>query len=206
MKSLKASKSRALQSGVADTMSDFNKTRPQFSMEDVDASQLTKALSEHQNTVIKIALVIGTLGLGVMMFRDHHDKDRDIHVQMSQAQDKLNAMKALDASINDLDTFKSALPKKLNEVELISVVSSYAKLYHVNITSLNPAESRNMGLYDIINLSFSAGTDDFKSMMLFLRKIEHSPYPLRIDSWYGHEGEDGRMTFDVNISAALIHT
>lgn len=206
MKSLKASKSRALQSGVADTMSDFNKTRPQFSMEDVDASQLTKALSEHQNTVIKIALVIGTLGLGVMMFRDHHDKDRDIHVQMSQAQDKLNAMKALDASINDLDTFKSALPKKLNEVELISVVSSYAKLYHVNITSLNPAESRNMGLYDIINLSFSAGTDDFKSMMLFLRKIERSPYPLRIDTWYGHEGEDGRMTFDVNISAALIHT
>ena len=96
------------------------------------------------------------------MFNDHRIKDQDLRTQMSQAQEKLEVLKARDAAIKDLNNFKSSLPKKLNEFELITLISNYAKLYHVTITSLSPAESKDMGLYDIINVSFNAESDNFK--------------------------------------------
>ncbi len=97
----------------------------------------------------------------------------------------------------DINNFKSSLPNKLNEFELIALISKYAKLQHVAITSLSPAESKDMGLYDVINVSFEAMCDGFKDMILFLRKIEKSEFPLRVDSWSGHEAENGKITFSI---------
>jgi len=177
-----------------------------MNLSDVNVEDITKTLSEHQNTLIKIALVVVCLGLAVMMFTDHHKKETAIHQQISQAQAKLDAIKSRDTSIQSFKDFQASLLKPVNEVEMISLVNNYAKENHVTIASLNPSEGRNLGLYDQINLSFSAHCDDFRTLMLFLRKIERSPSPLRIDSWSGHEEEDGKIVFDVNISAVLIHS
>ena len=139
------------------------------------------------------------------MFNDHRTKDQGLHTQMSQAQEKLEAIKTRDAAGQELDHFKSSLPKKINEFELITLISNYAKLYHVTITSLSPAESKDMGLYDAINVRFEAVSSDFKNMMLFLRKIEKSSSPLTVNTWSGHEGDDGKISFDIEISAVHIH-
>ena len=50
-----------------------------------------------------------------------------------------------------------------------------------------------MGLYDSIDVNFNANADSFKDMMLFLRKIEKSNSPLRINSWSGHEETAGKL-------------
>ena len=206
LNSLKAGKSQDLISIVLKNyMSSINKTSSKFDINNMDAEQLTRALSEHQNTVIKLALIIGTLILVVMMFNDHHNKDRAIHAQISQVQLKLGAINNHGTAIQNLKDFQSSLPQKLNEIELITLISNYAKDGQVTISSLNPTESKDMGLYDFINVSFNAQSDDFKSMMLFLRKIEKSTFPLRIDTWSGHEDDSGKITFEVNVSAVLIH-
>lgn len=175
-------------------------------MEDVDTSQLTKALTEHQNTLIKLVLVIGAL-IGVwMIFSDHQSKVRDIHLKISLVQDKLDAITARESSSKALKDFNASLPKKLNEIELITIISNYAKAFHMSIVSLSPAESKDMGLYDLVNINLNAGADDYRSMMLFLKRIESSEYPLRIDAWSGNEGGDGRVTFSIVINAVIIHS
>jgi hypothetical protein len=186
-------------------MANPDKSKTPFSIKDIDVDQLTQALSEHQNTVIKLALMIGVLLLVVVMFNDHHNKAWEMQTRISQVKTKLEAIKGHDAAIQDLKDFTSSLPKKLNEIELITLISDYAKSGHIIIVSLNPTESRDMGLYDLIDVNFTAESNDFKSMMLFLRKIERSTYPLRLDSWSGHEEEGGKIIFSIEINAVLIH-
>jgi len=174
-------------------------------IKDLDAAQLIRTLSEHQNSLIKLVLIIASLLMAGLMFNDHRIKDQGLRARMSQAEEKLEVLKARDAAKGDLNNFKSSLPNKLNEFELITLISNYAKLHHVTITSLSPAESKDMGLYDVINVSFDAVSDNFKDAILFLRKIEKSNFPLSVDLWSGHEAENGKITFSIKISAVLIH-
>jgi hypothetical protein len=187
-------------------MLDFNKINSQVDLKNLDAAQLSKILSEHQNTVIKSALIIGTLIAGWVMFNDHRVKDQSLRSQMTQVQQKIDAIKSRDASIKELDAFKASLPKKLNEFELTTLISNYARSYHVKIPSLSPAESEDKGLYDNINVKFTATADNFKDMMLFLRKIERSEFPLMINSWSGNQELNGEVDFEITISAVLFHS
>jgi hypothetical protein len=178
-------------------------------IQDVDtdqlASQVTKSITEHQNTLFKLVLIVGTLTIGVMIFNDHHAKEAGIRARISQAQEKLEAIKDRDAAIQGLGNFKSSIPKTINVFELIPLISNYAKQYNSNISSYSPDQSKNMGLYDVLNVHFDMVSDNFKDMMLFLRRIEKSNYPLRIDSWSGNKAEDGKISFTIEISAVLIH-
>ncbi len=187
-------------------MFNINKIAAQFDLKDLDAAKVVKILLEHQNSIIKAVLVIGSLLTAAVMFNNHRSEGQDLQTGISQLQQKIGAIKAREAAVRDLNNFKSSLPKKINEFQLITLISSYAKLYHVTISSLSPAESVDMGLYDVIDVRFEAVSDNFKNMVLFLRKIEKSRSPLRIDTWSGSAGQDGEITFSIQISAVLIHT
>jgi len=187
-------------------MLDLDKLNTQFeSLKGLDAGQLSKAVKDHQNSLFKLLLVIGTIVLGVMMFNDYRAKDQDVHSRIKLLQAKLDVIKARDAAIQDLNNFKSSQRKKISEFDLITLISAYAKSENVTISSLSPAESQDMGLYDLININFTATSDDFKGLMLFIRKIEKSEYLLRINSWTGHEDGDGNINFTIQISAVQIH-
>ena len=200
-----AGQSWGLISIVLNIMLNLDKLNPQFSVEDLDAAKFAEALKKHRNSLITVVLIIGSLLMVGLMFNDHRIKEEGLRARISQAQKKLEVLKARDAAMGDLNNFKSSLPNKLNEFELIALISNYAKLCHVNIASLSPAESKDMGLYDIIHVSFNAVSDNFKDMMLFLRKIEKSNFPLRVDSWSGNEVKNGGISFVIEINAVLIH-
>ena len=201
-----ASPSRDLISIVLNIMLNLDKLNSQFNdLKDLDVAELINILKEHQNSLIKLVLIMGSLLMVGGMSNDHRIKDQNLRTQLSQAQEKLEVLKARDGAIGEFNNFKSSLPKKLNESELITLISNYAELHHVTITSLLPAESKDMGLYDIINISFNATSDNFKDMILFLRKMEKSNSPLRVSSWSGHQEEKGKITFEIAMSAVFIH-
>jgi len=201
-----AVKSRCLTSIVPEIMLDFNKLNSQIDFNNIDADQLTKVISEHRNSFFNLVLIAASLLLAGVMFNDHRVKEQNLRVKMADIQDKLLALDAGDAAVRDLNKFKSLLPKKLNESDLITLISEYAKSNNIVITSLSPADSKDMGLYDAVDVNFNSASDNFKDMMLFLRKIENSDFPLTINSWSGHEEADGRITFTLEISAVNIHT
>jgi len=197
-----AGRSRGLKSIALNTMVNLN---TQIDFKDINLKQITKSLTEHQNTLIKLVLIGGSLILAVVMFNNHRAKDAGLRTQVSQEQQKILAITAHETAAKDLTLFRSSIRKRLNEFELTVLISNYAKTYHIKIPSLSPGESKNMVLYDIIDINFNAVADNFKDMMLFLRKIEKSEYPLRVNSWSGAEDQSGEITFEINISAVLIH-
>jgi len=185
---------------------DFNKLQ-QFDINNLDTGQIISLLEEHKNSIIMVVVVVGSLFLAGSMFNNYRTKTQALHVQLTQLQEKLDAIKVNQAALNSLNNFKSGIPKNLNEYDLISLISDDAKLYHVDTPSLSPAGIQNMGLYDVINVSFSATADNFKDMMLFLRKIEKSEFPLRIDSWSSviDQPGEGTINFNIKMSAVLLH-
>lgn len=148
-------------------MSNIDRSKKEFSLSDLDVEMLTKALSEHQNTAIKAVLVVVSLILAIVMFVDHHKKDQDMRIKMSQTQEKLNSIQSHNLAVIDLDTFKRSIRKNRNEVQLISLISKLAKSNNVIISSLDPAGNKDFGLYDITKVNFNLESDDYKSMMLF---------------------------------------
>lgn len=187
-------------------MANMDKLNSQLNFDNFDVMDVIKFVLEHQNPLINLALILVSLFVAGGMFNDYRAKVQSLNTQMAQAQEKIGVIKDHDEAVGDLNNFKSALPKKLNEFELIGVISRYAKFYHVHIPSLSPADNQDMGLYDVISVTFSATTDDFKNILFFLRKIEKSDFPLRVDSWSGQEDGKGEISFSVKISAVLIHT
>ena len=186
-------------------MIDLNKLS-QFNVNDIDTEKIVSVLLEHQNTLIKVLLVAVSLFFLVNMFNGHRLKEQNLRKQMSDVQDKLLAIKTRDASTGELNSFMSAFPKKLNEFELIGIVSNCAKSNHISIPSLSPSLSKDMGLFDEIDIGFVAQADSFKEMELFLRKVEESNASIRIDSWTGQENEKGQISFSVNLSAVIMHS
>jgi hypothetical protein len=203
---LTAGRSRVLLSKDLDFMVDLNKFNSLLDLKNLDVTQIVRLLGENLNTLIKFSVIIVSLIIAVMIFNGNHAKEKNMLVLMSQAQQKLDSIQARVAAVDNLNVFKTALPQKLNEFEVITMISEYAKSNHINIASLSPAESKDMGLYDSINVNIDATSDNFKDMILFLNNIEKSQAPLRIDTWSGHEVENGKITFSIAISAVFLHT
>ena len=185
-------------------MSDLGKLSS--SLQNMDMAQFADALTENQNTLLKGVLIVGAIALAVVMFNDHRQKDAALHARMTLLQQKLDTIKSRDAAVKGLTDFKASIPQKINEFQLITLISDYTKLYNISISSFTPAESKDMGLFDQVNVVFDLRADSYKDMMLFLRKIEKSTYSLRINSWTGHEEGDGRINFVIDLSAVLVHT
>lgn len=185
---------------------DLSKLNSLFeNIKDLDIAQVSRMLAEKRDILIKSALVVGALMVAAAIFNKHHVKDQSLRDQISQAQQKLDVIKARDASVEDINKFKASLPKSINEFELITLISDYAKLHNIVIPSLSPTDNRDLGLHSVINVNFDATADSFKDMMLFLRKIEKSDVPLRIDSWMGRQEEDGKIVFTIKVSLVVIH-
>ncbi len=185
-------------------MINLDKLNSNLDINNLDFTQIPKILIENQK-IVMIIIFIGALLIAGGMFKDYRIKEQNLRARMSQEQEKLGVIKSRDAAIVDLNNFKSSNPKEIDQFELITQISNYANLYHVTIVSFRPPEKKDMGLYDALNFSFTAVSNSFKSMMLFLRNIEKSDLPLRIDTWTGSPGEDGKISFDIGTSAVHIH-
>jgi len=187
-------------------MSEPKNTNPSLDLKNMDAAQLSSVLSEHQNSLIKLVLVVLTLFMGAAIFNTHSAREHSLQKKISEAQQKLEVIKTRESSLADLNGFKSTLPKRMNEFELVGAISKLAKAQGINVISISPAQSKDMGLYDVITINFNGESESFKGMLLFLRKVEKFSFPLRIDSWSGHEDDNKKINFILQINAVLIHT
>ena len=199
-----ASRRRHLISIALNPMIDLNKLNSQFDLKSLDIAQIINLVITYQK-YIKIAFLVGSLFIAWKMFSEHHVKEMAIRAQISQEQAKIDVIKGRDAAVKNLTDFKSSIPKELNVFDVITSISNDARSSGAIISSYVPSQSRDVGLYDVITVHFDVISNTFKDMMLFLRKIEKSKFPFRINSWSGHEGDNGKITFTVEISAVLIH-
>src|SRR5689334_20370052 len=139
-------------------MINLDKLNSKFDANNFSVDQIVKVLSENQKSINLVFFAV-SLAVAGLMFNDYHVKEQGIRAKMSQEQTKIGAIKARDAAIQDFNNFKASLPKQLNEVDLITQISTKANLYQVTIPSLNPTDSRDMGMYDQIDVKFNGESD-----------------------------------------------
>jgi len=187
-------------------MANIENLKTDFDINNIDLKKILLLIDQQKNTFVKIVLIVGSLLVAGLIINDYHAKVQAFNAKISMAQKKIQVLKVRDVAVQNFNDFQSSLPPKLSEVDMITVVSDYAKSCNITVNSLSPADVKDMGLYDQINVKLEAQSNIFKDMMLFLRKIERSHYPLRIESWTGRENADGKIAFTVLISAVLIHS
>ena len=191
--------------GLDKINSKFDMKGVNFDLKDLDFTRITDLLAEHHKAYSSILIVVALI-IAWFMYKDYHVKEQTWHTKTAQAATKMAAIEARDAAVKSLNDFKAAQPKELNEYELITQLSNIANKYNTVITSLNPAEKKDMGLYDAIDVHFTVEAANFKDTMLFLRNIEISQFPFRVNAWSGHEDENnGKIVSDIRISSIHLH-
>ena len=93
-------------------MLNLDKLNSQLDLNNLDIGKIIKLISEHQNTFIKIVLVVGTLFLAVMMFNDHRVKDQGIRTKIDALQQKLSVIKSRDQAVLDLNALNPLCQKR----------------------------------------------------------------------------------------------
>jgi hypothetical protein len=179
---------------------------PQFDINDIDAEKLMKLIGEYQGPIIKIVLILGSLVMAGKMFGDYHTKSQELSTEMTAAQQKLDAIKSRETAEAGIKDFKSLIPNDLTESQMITQISDFGKAYDVTITGISPIGSKDMGVYDLLTVSFNATSDNFKNILLMLKSIEESKNYLRIDSWSGQGDDKGNISFKIDVNAVLFHT
>ncbi|MDE1920741.1 MAG: hypothetical protein KGJ09_04950 [Candidatus Omnitrophica bacterium] len=191
-------------------MLNLDKINSQFDLNNLDLrnfdiKQIKNMLVQHRK-VISVVLLIGSLLWAVMMFMDYRSKAQALHSQIQREQAKFQAIESYNTATKDLNGFISSAPNEYDEFSLATQISKDADLYHISIPTFSPAQSKDAGIYDVRDTSFSAVADNFRDAMLFLRAIEQSSPPLRVSNWSGHEDQNGTVSFDIDINAVHIHS
>jgi hypothetical protein len=190
--------------GLDKINSKFDLNKLQFDLKEMDFNHLLDNLAEH-NKAYSFILIIAALIVAWLLYKDYHVKEQAWHTKTTQAESKMVVIENRDAAVKNMNEFKASQPKEMNEYELITQLSNFANQYNVVITSLNPAEKKDMGLYDSVDVRFTIESDNFKNTMLFLRNIEISNFPFKINGWSGHADDKGKITSEIQISAVHLH-
>jgi len=170
----------------------------------IDVKEVQKLLIANQKMVV-IVLMALSLAFVWKMYGESNQKQKLLRNKITQEQAKLSVIQARQDAINQLADYKASIPKPLNVFDVITLISTDAKQSHTSIVSYTPSQTHDLGTYSVIDVNFTVASDDFKSMMLFLRKIEKSKFPVVVNSWSGQEGDDGKISFTMAIRAVLIH-
>ena len=184
-------------------MLNLDKLNTQFDINNIDINQVIKAITENQKYIV-ILFVVVTSFLTFGMFKDQHVKEQAIRDQLTQEQGKFPIIKARDASIKDLADFKATIPNEINVFDLINLIQGYAKSFNTTV-AYSPSQNTDKGIHNDLTISFQVVSDNFSDMILFIRKIEKSKYPLVVDSWTGQEGAGGAFSYSIEIRAVHLH-
>jgi len=178
---------------------------PSLDINNLDFSQIGKLVIQYQS-VVKIILLAASLLLTAGMYNSYRLQEQALHTKIAQEQDKIQAIKSQQKVLDKLNHFKSSIQKELNVFDLVTLISNDAKLSSTSIASYSPGQNADKDLYSTVNVHFDVVSDNFKDMMVFLRKIERSEFPFIINSWSGNESSDGKISFSLDISAVHIHS
>ena len=182
---------------------DPKKLNYQIDFSNMNMDQIIQILTQYQKIILKSVVILGALFVAGMIFNGYNAQNQSVRAQMARVQQKLDVIAGREAAIKNLEDFKAAFPKGINEDKIITQITRYATANGVSISSLSPAETQNMGLYDVIRVSLSGSARDYKAMVLFLRDMEKSPYLFKVDSWQG--GGHGEVVFSMTMSVLTFH-
>ena len=187
-------------------MADVKKPTSQFDLNNINVDQIIQALGEYKYLVLKLVMIGATCVMIWMGYNDFQIKSQLIRSQISNAGQKIEAIAQQQKAVKNLSDYKEHLPSGFSGDKIISRITAYATDHKVSINSFSPAEIKNMGLYDMINVSLTGMAPSYKAMVLFLRAIEKSSFRLTVDSWSGTvNGQWGEVNFTVAISARSFH-
>lgn len=182
---------------------DPKKLNYQIDFNNINMDQIIQILTQYQKLILKAVVILGALLIAGMIFNGYNAQNQSVRAQMTRVQQKLDVIAGRETAIKNLEDFKAAFPKGINEDKLIIQITKYATANGVSISSLSPAETQNMGLYDVIRVSLNGAARNYKAMVLFLRDMEKSPYLFKVDSWQG--GGHGQIDFAITMSVLTVH-
>ncbi|MBF0511526.1 MAG: hypothetical protein HQL13_04265 [Candidatus Omnitrophica bacterium] len=191
---------------VLDMMTPWQKLIVQFDLRNMDAKKFVGILKRRQNAYIQFLFIAVALIMAAGMIKGYYAQVQRFGISMSLGQEKLDMIKARNNVSVELKRMLELSPGYLNEFFLTKLIVDCAKLYHIHIPSLSPAQTRNMGLYDLLNVRFKATCGDFKDLLLFLRKIENAKMPVRVNFFSGEEVKGEGIVYTIEIGGVRIHS
>ncbi len=163
-------------------------------MKGLDVNKILELLFAHKaRTLSTVFVVIGIIGL-LMIFDGYRARAAEHQQDMKRLQEKIAVVGQHSPSLKALKKFFAALPRPLEDEQLIAQIADYAVQNNVAILNYTPGPSKGGKLYDSSRMRLSVSASKFNDLLAFVRTIERSPYFLKIESFTGGVKDGAKAT------------
>jgi len=154
-------------------------------MKDLNVNKIFQSLFAHKaRTLSAVFVVLGIIGF-LMIFDGYRARAAGYEQEMKRLQEKTDVVGRHDLSRKALKDFFAALPRPLEDEQLIGQITDYAAQNNVAILNYAPGPSKSGKLYDSSRMRLSVSASTFNDLLAFVRTIERSPYFLKVESLTG---------------------
>lgn len=165
----------------------------------INVDQIREVIQTRPDIIIKVVLIGLTLFFSARIIGGYSGTARQLKNEITQMQDKLNAIEESKKIQKQYDDFIRNFPESILPDQLISKLSEFAAQRNVQILSFNPAkEPREQSdeFMELAGVEIHVASERYEDLVLFVKDIEDAPYTMRVDNWSGRlleqRGPQGR--------------
>lgn len=157
--------------------------------------------------VIFISMILATSLISWKIYDSNIKQSTLLMQDLPALNEKLGIIKKQKNLKGSIDDLISKAPQAAAPEKIIKTITDTAGKYHLQISSLSPARTVAHEETELTSVEIDLTSKDYKSIILFIKDIENSPYALRVLQWHGRmeEGRSGiKQTADTNIENTFI--
>lgn len=157
-------------------------------IKNIDTLSIKSYLIKNADVSICIILVILTIFINLKIIESHKENLNTLNTKIEEMQNTLKAVEIDQKSDQKFTEILAEFPEPISINELSQILTGYASKYELQINNYSPGRAETTEGVKINSMSISTESPDFESMINFLKEIENSPYPIRLQSWSGTQG------------------
>ena len=170
-------------------------------LKSIDLNTIIKLFSGKKELLIQVIAVVATVFVLIVMVTSYQSNAQSAQNEIQELSNKAEVVRKYDGIQSTFKSFMDNVSKDVDINDISSEVSDYAVKSGVNILSISPNGKKSDIYSDSFFLDIGTQCKTYKNLLEFIRNIESSVYPLRLEAVSVLSSDAGAMSDNSNESS-----
>ncbi|MBN1869617.1 MAG: type 4a pilus biogenesis protein PilO [Candidatus Omnitrophica bacterium] len=154
-------------------------------LQNIDWSQIKNRVLTQPDLAINIVMSLITVIILFTTFDKYKATSKIFNDEITDLEKRLAAFEKFEDTEKQTKEFLDKIPKAIGSDQVIQTLSEFAVRRSIQILSFSPAQKKSNNFVSLTSVEVNVASENYANLVLFIRDIENSPYPIRIINWAG---------------------
>ena len=159
-------------------------------LKNINIAQIKEWVKFRPDIFVNVLMIGLTLFATIQIFSWHQSKLKKLNEEIALMNDRLESLDEEKTIKKNYEGFLKTFPPFLTREQLSSKFSDFAILNKIQILSFNPSDSKSNKYFTLDSYRLTLLTENYNSIVSFVKAIENSTASLRISRWSTTINED----------------